>query len=536
MPPVTRVPTSSLRVYLTIIRRRRVPILLAFVIPIAAAVALTATAKKVYEGTALVVINRQSLAHELTNTPDPSAASSTFLNIVTTYADAANSTQVADRVATAVPKAKLTGAQLLSQSTITPVQDADVVKFAVRNHDASLAQRLASEFANQFVRYELDLSISSLGAALRQIDARLQGARRRNDKSLTSSLVSRDEQLRTLRSLQTANNYVVNPKAHAAVASPRPTLNIGLGIVGGIVLAAILVAALEALDTRVRTVDQVEEILAAPLLGRLGPPPKDYRKRVLLLADPTNLQAEGFRMLRTRLALQTLHRDAKVVMITSAVDLEGKSTTIANLAVASARAGQRVILADMDLRRPLQDTLFDTEGPEPGLTNVLLGSDPIGDALLEIPIDDGGGQLHGIGDDGAGAEGSLRLLRAGVVPSDPGQLVASQQMAALIRHLRDDADVIYIDTPPVLAAGDAMAISRFSDVLFLVTMLSRLRRPMLTELARALATSPAVVAGFVATGKQESIGAGYRYSYRSHASNDSARSASGATARSGVTG
>ena len=147
MLPMTRVPTSSLRVYLTIIRRRRVPILLAFVIPIAAAVALTVTAKKVYEGTALVVINRQSLAHELTNTPDPSAASATYLNIVTTYADAANSTQVADRVATAVPEAKLTGAQLLSQSTITPVQDADVVKFAVRNRDALLAQRLASEFA-----------------------------------------------------------------------------------------------------------------------------------------------------------------------------------------------------------------------------------------------------------------------------------------------------------------------------------------------------------------------------------------------------
>lgn len=535
MLPMTRVPTSSLRFYLTIIRRRRVPILLAFVIPIAAAVALTVTAKKVYQGTALVVINRQSLAHELTNTPDPSAASSTFLNIVTTYADAANSTQVADRVATAMPKAMLTGAQLLSQSTITPVQDADVVKFAVRNHDASLAQRLASEFANQFVSYELDLNISSLGVALRQIDARLQDARRRNDKSLTSGLASRDEQLRTLRSLQTANNYVVNPKAHAAVASPRPTLNIGLGIVGGIVLAAILAAALEALDTRVRTVDQVEEILAAPLLGQIGPPPKGYRKRVLSLADPANLHAEGFRMLRTSLALQTLHQDAKVVMITSAVDLEGKSITIANLAVASARAGQRVILVDLNLRRPIQDTLFDSEGREPGLTNVLLGSDSLDDALLEIPIDEGG-RLQGTSDDDARADGSLRLLRAGMVRSDPGQLVASQQMAALIRDLRDEADVIYIDTPPVLAAGDAMAISRFSDVLFLVTMLPRLRRPLLTELARALATSPAFVAGFVAAGKQGSIGAGYRYRYRSPASKDSAHPTSGATARSGVAG
>jgi receptor protein-tyrosine kinase len=503
-------------------RRRRAAILLALAIPVAVAVALTATTKKVYEGTALVVINRQSLAQELTNSPNPSAASSTYINIVTTYADAANSTQVADRVAKAVPDAKMTGSQLLSQSTITPLQDADVVKFMVRNHDAALAQQLASEFASQFVSYELDLNISALGVTLDQIDARLRQARSRHDTALASSLADRDEQLRTLSSLQTANNYVINPTASASVASPRPALDVGLGILGGIVLAAVLVTALEGLDTRVRSVDEVHEVLDAPLLGRIGPPRKPDRERVLSLADPADVGAEAFRILRTSLALQTLHRDGKVVMITSAVEREGKSLTIANLAVASARAGERVILIDMNLRHPTQDMLFDTGGREPGLTNVLLGSDSLEDALLQIPIDgderrqpagdagDGedGAAGEGAGGDGPRVVGSLRLLRSGPVPADPGQLVASQQIANLIAQLRGDADVdvIYVDAPPVLGAGDAMAISRFADVLFLVTQLPRLRRPMLVELVRTLDTSPAFVAGFVATGKRASIG------------------------------
>jgi succinoglycan biosynthesis transport protein ExoP len=498
---------STLRFYLKIIRRRWLPMLLAFVIPIAIALVITLKATKQYAGTALVVINRQSLADELTGATNPSASSSDFLNIINTYADAAHSTEVADRVAAAVPSANLTGSELLSKSTITARQDADIVQFTVRNQNPALALRLAREFADQFVRYEEGLAVSSIDAALRQVDARLARARGSHDRTLASSLANRDQQLRTLATLQTANNYVVEPTTSASVASPRRTLDVALGVIAGIVLAVLVAAVLEALDTRVRSSDDVEEILETPMLGRLEPPSSAYRSRVVSLRDPADGHAEGFRILRTSLELQTLGDDAKVMMVTSSVDGEGKSLTLANLAVVTARAGRNVVLVDMDLRRPTQHTLFETDGRVPGVTDVLLGNVTLDDALVEIALtgpaasENSAAATNGNGNgNGPAGSGSLRLLRAGAPAPDPGELVASDHAEAVITALRERADIVYVDCPPILVAGDAMSISRFCDSLVLVTRIPRVRRRMLDEVTRTLHTSPTRVAGFVVTG------------------------------------
>ncbi len=507
---------STLRFYLTIIRRRWLPMLIAFVIPIAIALVITLKATKQYAGTALVVINRQSLADELTGATNPSAASSDFLNIINTYADAAHSIEVADRVATAVPSAHLTGAEVLSKSTITARQDADIVQFTVNDPSPALALRLARAYANQFVLYEEGLAVSSIDAALQQVDARLSRARGNHDATLVSSLSSRDQQLRTLATLQTANNYVVEPTTSASVTSPRRPLDIGLGVLAGLLLAVLVAAVLEALDTRVRSSDDVEEILESPMLGRLEPPASAYRNRIVSLRDPTDEHAEGFRILRTSLELQTLAADAKVVMVTSSVDEEGKSLTLANLAVASARAGRHVVLVDLDLRRPTQHTLFETEGRAPGVTDVLVGSVGLDDALIEIPLagaavsHNGAGVHVGNGNgNGPAPAGSLRLLRAGEPAPDPGELVAAQTTESLVTTLRDRFDVVYIDCPPILVAGDAMSISRVCDALVLITRIPRVRRRMLDEVTRTLRTSPTSVVGFVVTGDTQVVRPAY---------------------------
>ena len=101
-----------------------------------------------------------------------------------------------------------------------------------------------------------------------------------------------------------------------------------------------------------------------------------------MLDDPTGVQAETFRMLRTNLDFVTLDRDVRTIMVTSAVEQEGKSTTIANLAVALARAGQRVVLVDLDLRRPFLDKFFGLTGP--GITQVALGHASLENALARI--------------------------------------------------------------------------------------------------------------------------------------------------------
>jgi capsular exopolysaccharide synthesis family protein len=492
---------STLRFYLSVIGRRRLPMLIAFLVPVVAAVALTVTAKKEYQGSALVVINRQSLSDQLTGAPDPTASSSDFVNIITTDADAARSIQVANRVAHAVPDAHLSGTAILAQATITPKQDADIVEFAVRDADPSLAQRLSTEFAREFVAYEQTRETGAINAILANVDARLARARQEGDRSLVSGLTARDQQLRTLLSLETPDNYVVTATTKASLVSPRKGLNLALGVIAGLALAVLVAAALEALDTRVRSRDEVESLVEAPVLGRLGTPRTRDTRRVLSLVDPGDPAAEPFRILRTNLQLQTLLHPARVMMVSGATAGEGKSLTVANLAVAEARAGRDVILVDLDLRRPAQDVLFDTGGRSPGVTDVLLGHVSLDQAMTEIPI--------GSNDDGGRVEGSLRLLRSGSLPPDPGELVASDHAERLIEGLRAKADVVYVDCPPMLVAGDALAISRYCDAIIVVTRLSQARRSSLNDLAGALSRTPARIAGLIITGDTQPAGKVY---------------------------
>src|SRR5207248_1374590 len=130
----------------------------------------------------------------------------------------------------------------------------------------------------------------------------------------------------------------------------------------------------EALDTRVRSAEEIDERLKLPLLGRLPEPAKRLRmeNRLAMVDEPTSAGAEAFRMLRTNVDFANLERGAKTIMVTSAVEGEGKSTTAANLAVAFARSGKRVVLIDLDLRRPFVDKFFTANG-HPGVTQVALG-------------------------------------------------------------------------------------------------------------------------------------------------------------------
>ncbi len=233
-----------------------------------------------------------------------------------------------------------------------------------------------------------------------------------------------------------------------------------------------------------------------------------------MLAKPGSPDAEGFRMLRTNLEFARIGRDIKSVMVTSAVQSEGKSTTVANLAVAFARAGSRVVLVDLDLRRPTLERVF-ALSPGPGLTDVTLGRATLKDALrlVELPaptLSKGNGQLVN-----GRSPGRLEVLRSGLLPPDPGEFVTSPRVAELLQGLRDRADIILIDAPPVLQAGDTMSLSSAVDALFLITRMPLVRRQMLDGLKRAMAASPALVLGVVLTGQQgvDRYGYGYGYGY-----------------------
>jgi succinoglycan biosynthesis transport protein ExoP len=504
---------STIRYYVAILRRRKLIVALAILVPVCLAIASIAASTKQYRGEAEVILNRESLANEVQGTSDPVAASSDYLTIVQTDADAARSIEVAQMVLRAIPNTGLTPRRFLENSSVTPASNADLLAFAVDNQDPKLAVRLSSEYAKQYTSYSLKRTNSAFDAALSQINQQLAVARSGGNRGLVSSLTDKAEQLKTLEALQTANSYVVQPKSNATVASPKKKEFLALGIIAGLVLAAALVGILEAFDTKVRASDEVEQLLGVPSLARLSPPPPAFRRAVVTLEDPHDPSVEGFRILRASLELRAADQNCKIFMISSSVEAEGKSLTVANLATAAARTGRNVILVDLDLRRPTQNILFGLNERSPGVTDVLRGDVELSAALQEIQLGEEREDLTVPATAGSESTGRLRLLRSGALAADPGETMASDQLARLLGVLRDKADFVFIDTPPILRTGDAMSISRYCDAIVLVARLLVVKRPMLLDLARAVAESPAVVLGCAVTGSHTSSEAGYASGY-----------------------
>jgi polysaccharide biosynthesis transport protein len=526
---------SSLRDYVRVVRRRKWIILQAVVLVPFAAVIFSLHQPKKFEASAQVLLSRQNLANALTGAQDPSVYTQAD-RIAQTQADVARVPTIADRVLRRLAINDRTVGQFLASSSVAARPNADLLDFSVTDRDAALAQQLASAYADEFTIYRRQLDTSALQRARVSVQRRIKQLELTHaEKSpLYASLVERDQQLATMQALQTSNAYVVQEATKAVQVQPKPTRNGVLGFALGLVLGIGLAFLWEALDTRVRTAEEIGERLGGvPLLARLPEPPKRLRSkdRLAMLADPTGLDAEAFRMLRTNIDFVRLDRHAKTILVTSAVQEEGKSTTVANLAVALARSGQRVVLVDLDLRRPFLHRFFGLEGP--GLTQVALGHVELDHALVNVALTgtalarpgvngngNGNGKAvvvkrNGNGNGNGHVGGMLTVLPSGPIPPDPGEFVGTHALAEILEQLAERADIVLIDTPPALQVGDAMTLSSKVDGVILVSRMNVVRRNMLGELRRLLDRSPTAKLGFVVTGaaQEDGYGGGYGYGY-----------------------
>ena len=515
---------SSLRDYLNIARRRKAIILQAVVIVPIAAFFYSAQKTPIYHAASAVLLSRQNLATQLTGVQDPNQ-NQQDLTLVQTQASLARIPEIARRAIASLGLHALTPSDFLGNSEVTNSPNTDLLRFNYVSTDPALAVRAATAYAQAYVQYRRGLDTSSLESARREVSSRIDQLVAQGDSrtALYTSLVEREQQLRTMEALQGSNASVVQTADHASKIGPRPLHAALLGLILGIMLGAALAFLRETLDTRVRNAHEIGTRLGLPLLARLPEPSKHLRAedKLAMLAEPTGVQAEAFRVLRTNLEFSTLGRDVRSIMVTSAVEQEGKSTTIANLAIALARGGQDVILVDLDLRRPYLEKFFHLEA-RPGITQVVLGRATLDEALAPIEITqarpnaalrpryDLSGASNG---NGNGFAGRLRVLGAGPIPPDPGEFVGTAALAQALEQLKDLADVVLVDAPPLLVVGDAMVLSGRVDATMLVTRMEKIRRPMLADLERIVSTAPALTLGFVVTGAEAEEGYGYGYGY-----------------------
>jgi succinoglycan biosynthesis transport protein ExoP len=504
---------AALRDYLRVLRRRKWLIALAVILVPLTAVLVSLRQSVLYEASAEVLLSRQNLAAALTNTEDP-LASQQAERVSQTQADVARTPTVAARVLEAA-RVSGTPQEFLDASSVRPKSDSDLLIFKVRDGERDEAAHLATEYARQFTLYRRELDTVAFKRARRELEARIATLEKNGGQGtpLHDNLLDKEQQLRTLEALQISNAYLIRSATDAEQVRPTPVRNGLLGLALGIVLGIGLAFLREALDTRVRSAEEIGERLELPLVARLPEPPKRVRREdgLVMLSDPRGPQAEAFRILRTNLEFVNLERGARTIMVTSALEAEGKSTTVANLAVACARAGKRVAVVDLDLRRPYLERFFRLEGA-PGLTDVALGHVALEEAVVSVPVGESGPNSRMTWNGNGSVEGLVDVLAAGPIPPDAGEFVGTHAVAEILQELHKRYDLVLVDSPPLLHVGDAMTLAARVDALLLVTRLSLARRPALDELHRVLDALPAQPLGFVIAGAELEEG-GYAYGY-----------------------
>jgi polysaccharide biosynthesis transport protein len=505
---------STLRDYVAVVGRGRWVVLTAVVLVPLVAVLVSQTRERQYQASATVLLNRQSLAATVNGGQDPNVFQDPE-RLGRTQAQVARVPEVARRALAEAGITDRTPDDLLGSSTVETVPQTDVViRFNVTDRFPEVAAALATAYARQYTLYRRDLDTSAYKAAqkeLREQMAKLRASGIDTGSDLYSSLLEKNENLSTLIALQGSNASVLRVADGATAVGPSTLMNGALGLFLGILIGLGLAFLREAFDRRVRADQDLDTLLDLPLLGRLAAPPKQTDARQLaMVARSTTPEAESFRLLRANLELANLDLHARTIMVTSASQKEGKTTTIANLAVALASAGRRVALVDLDLRDPALGRIFGLQ-MRAGVTQVVLGDVALADALTVIPL-----ASSEIGPSGRApyTAGSLDVLPAGSIPPNPAEVAASAGVADILRELAESHDVVLVDVPPLLVVSDAVTLGARVDAVVVIIRLNVTDRDTLERLGRALNSVPSAKLGYVLTGAEMPEGYGYGYGPR----------------------
>ena len=301
---------------------------------------------------------------------------------------------------------------------------------------------------------------------------------------------------------QTGVQVLTKAEAPDSPVSPKPQRDLALALVLGLVLGIGLAFLIETLDERIRSVSDLERVAGGlPVLGSIPFVDRNVPNSVATRDDPTSLQAEAFKSLRTTVKFVGVDRQLKILQITSPNQGEGKTTAVANLAVAVAQGGERVVVACCDLRRPTVQERFGVK-LAPGFTDVLTNETTLDGAVQRI--------------------GShLGVLPAGTQPRNPSELLSSDRAHAVLEAIASQTDVLILDSTPVLPVTDALVVSRFADATIVIVDSRLTTRKAVQRTLQLLHQVNAPVIGLVLNGVSESDQYGIGYGYgRSYTSDD----------------
>ena len=398
----------------------------------------------------------------LVNSPTTTTASSVSSNLTAaedlavSYAQLLSSDRLGGLIAAANPAMKLTPRQIASKISGTAQLNTVLVDATVRDTSRARLALITSSVATEFPKMIASMSTSASPSSL----------------EVTSG-----------------------PSVSKGPVSPHKKLEWGLGLLIGLLVGLAIAVGREVLDNSVRSTETVRELTGLPVIGSIPFDSAAKKNPALVGTDLHSVRAEAIRQLRTNLQFIDASGPLGVIMVTSAVEMEGKSSTTANLALMFAESGRSVLLIEADMRRPKVAQYLGLPGSV-GLSDVIAKRARLDDVL----------QVFG--------DTSLTLLAGGTTPPNPSELLDSVRMTALLTALRTRFELIIIDTPPLLPVTDAAVLATRTDGVVIVSRYGKTKKNQLRAAAHALEAVNARVIGVVLN--MAPGGTPYTYGYSSY--------------------
>ncbi len=411
---------------------------------------------------------------------------------------------------------------------VTPVRDTQLIRINVEHASPQIAAQVANTLPQVFIQENektqsarFASSKENLSAQLESLNQDIEATQQAIDQLGEPETSAQQAELTRLKNTlaQYQNSYanllqsyenlrlaeaqsldtvtVVEPADIPEFpVRPRTKLNTLLAAVVGAMLATGVAFLIEYLDDTVKTPDDLQQLANLSALGVIARiPGEEASERVVAAHQPRSPISEAYRTLRTNLEFSAVDSGLHTLVVTSGNPQEGKSTTAANLAVVMAQAGKQVILVDADMRRPRVHALFGSSNNY-GLTTAIMQGNPSPMEYVQdtdVP--------------------NLRIMTTGPIPPNPAEILGSQRTREVIDHLKEEADLIIFDSPPVLAVTDAAVLSTVVDGVLLVVEVGRTRRDVLYRATDALRRVGGHVLGAALNRVSSKRGGYYYYKY-----------------------
>jgi succinoglycan biosynthesis transport protein ExoP len=335
----------------------------------------------------------------------------------------------------------------------------------------------------------------AIANALGQSKAEIQGLNRKefqlgvlereaqSNRQLYDMFLNRAKETNVSTDLQSTVARIVDPAiVPGAAYAPKKSQIVAIASAVALIIGMMLALLLDRINNTINTAGEVEIRLGVPMLGYLqkmaAPGKKSMKTEMAFLTDSQSLFSESIRTIRTSVLMSALDVQKKVIVITSSVPEEGKTTVSFNLACALAQV-KKVLLIDADLRRPKINRVIGVDTDHKGLSHLVSGVAPASECIIRHEA------------------GGFHIMTAGFIPPNPLEILSSSKFAELVDKLKETFDIVLIDSPPVQLVSDAMVLSQLADTVLYVVKADSTPFPLARGGLKRLAMANAPILGVV---------------------------------------